>query len=131
MLGQMYTTPPFRSMTPIVPPTVLTGAHLRTFEEIFAYPNSHNLTWPDVYAMFSQLGDVSMEANGHLKIIHHGYSMSVPTPVSVEITDFNDLLKLRTFLQKTEAQPSGHEQAALDHDERYLTKAQRDAKSRL
>lgn len=116
-------------MTPVIPPAALTGAHLRTFEEIFAYPNSHNLTWPDVYAMFSQLGDVSMEANGHLKIIHHGYSMMVPTPSTVEITDFDDLLKLRTFLQKTEALPSGYELAATD--DRHLTKAQRDAKDRL
>lgn len=128
----MYTNLPFRSMTPVAPPAALTGAHLRTFHEIFAYPNSHNVTWPDVYAMFSQLGDVSMETNGHLKIVHHGYSMMVPTPANVEITDFEDLLKLRAFLQKTEAQPSAHEEAAAqEHDERHLTKAQRDAKNRL
>lgn len=125
----MHTSLPFRPTQLLLPPASLSGAHRHTFEEIFKYPNSHNLTWSAVFALLDELGDVSVESNGHMKIVHHGFLLVLPTPTTDEITSFDDLLQLRLFLQKAEAPPAAYEPAVTEvHEERHLSMAQRHAK---
>lgn len=85
----------------IVPPPSLDGAHLRTFDTIFRHPVSHNLAWRDVHALFRHLGEVHEEANGNLKVTLHGQTIVLPPPRKKDISEADEILKLRHFLTRT------------------------------
>jgi hypothetical protein len=84
----------------LVPPSSLDGAHLRTFETIFRHPVSHNLAWHDVHALFRHLGEVHEEANGNLKVSLHGQTIVLPPPRKKDISEAEEVLKLRHFLER-------------------------------
>ncbi len=84
------------------PPPQLSGTQLRTFETLFQHPVSHNLAWHDVHALFRQLGQVTEETNGNLKVTLHGQTMVLPPPRKKDISDPDDLMKIRRFLTRSE-----------------------------
>ncbi len=86
-------------------PPLLSGSHLRTYEKIFQHPVSHNLLWRDVLSLFSHLGDVSVELNGHLKVTCNGHALVLPTPRTKDVAEVDELIKLRFFLEHSGAAP--------------------------
>lgn len=119
------------------PPTSLGSAHLRTFQTIFQHPLSHNLQWHDVHAMFRQLGVVHEEANGNFKVTVQNQTLTLPPPRNKDVSDPEDVLKIRHFLEKTGAaatpmptprQPHAlvlidHHQIRIFHSERHAAAA--------
>lgn len=87
-------------MTP-PPPLALAHAHLRTFLTIFRHPAPHNLGWHDMHAMFRHLGSVDEQPNGNLKVTVNGQSLILPPPRKKDISDPEDVIKIRSFLRRT------------------------------
>ena len=86
-------------------PPLLSGSHLRTYQKIFQHPVSHNLPWRDVLSLFSHLGDVTVELNGHLKVTCNGHALVLPTPRTKDVAEVDELIKLRFFLEHSGAAP--------------------------
>lgn len=102
-------------------PSSLNGSHLRTYEKIFQHPSSHNLAWRDVLALFSHLGEVAVEPNGHLKVTLNKHILILPAPTTKEVAEVDELVKLRRFLTESAPalpefnQPLNHILVVIDH----------------
>jgi hypothetical protein len=113
-------------METISPPVSLTGSHLRTYEKIFQHSVSHNLAWRDVLALFSHLGEVAVEPNGHLKVTRNGHVLILPPPHTKDVDEVENLMKLRHFLSQLENgspqpnQPVAHMLVVIDHHKARL-----------
>jgi hypothetical protein len=101
----------------------LSGSHLRTYEAIFHRPVSHNLAWRDVRALLGQLGQVTEEPNGNLKVTRNGQTLILHPPRTKEVADTSELMELRHFLERSETpvpQAAGGEAqwlVVIDHHE--------------
>jgi hypothetical protein len=99
---------------------------LRTYEKIFQHPASHNLAWRDVLALFSHLGEVAVEPNGHLKVTRNKHILILPAPTTKEVSEVDELVKLRHFLAESETavpesnQPLAHILVVIDHQKARL-----------
>ncbi len=87
--------------------TSLTGSHLRTYERIFQHPISHNLEWRDVLALLGKLGHVVEEHNGSMKVTCNGQSLALHPTGAKDVTEMDDLMSLRHFLERSEAASTG------------------------
>lgn len=83
------------------PPTTLTGQHLHTYQEIFRHPISRSLAWHNVRALFGQLGEVTTEPNGNLKVTRNGQTLVLHSPRTKEVADAAELMELRHFLERS------------------------------
>ncbi len=86
--------------------TPLTGAHQRTFDRIFQHPISHNLEWRDVHALLEEMGDVAKEHNGSLKVTRNNQILILHPTSKKDVTEMDEIMKLRHFLERSEATPS-------------------------
>ncbi len=82
--------------------TPLTGTHLRTYQTIFRHPVAHNLGWHDVHALFRQLGRVTEEPNGNLKVTRNGQVLVLHPPRTKDVAETDELMDLRRFLERSE-----------------------------
>jgi hypothetical protein len=82
----------------------LTGAHLRTYNTIFQHPVSHNLEWRAVRALLGTLGQITEESNGNLKVTRNGEVLVLHPPRTKDVAETEELMALRHFLQRSEAQ---------------------------
>jgi hypothetical protein len=89
------------------PPASLTGAHLRTYNTIFQHPLAHSLGWHDVHALFRQLGRVEEQLNGNFKVTRNGHTLVLPHSHQKDISEADDLMRLRHFLEHTVAPAPG------------------------
>jgi hypothetical protein len=89
-----------------VPDPRLTGSHLRTYKTIFQHPISHNLGWNDVHALFRHLGQIDEEPNGNLKVTRNGQILILHPPRTKDVSETDEVMALRRFLQLSEAIPS-------------------------
>lgn len=85
--------------------TPLTGAHQRTFDRIFQHPISHNLEWRDVHALLEEMGDVAKEHNGSLKVTRNNQILILHPTSKKDVTEMDEIMKLRHFLERSEATP--------------------------
>jgi hypothetical protein len=88
-------------MKTINPPAALTGQHLHTYQEVFRHPMSHSLTWHDVRALFGQLGQITEEPNGNLKVTRNGQTLVLHSPRTKEVAESAELMELRHFLERS------------------------------
>ena len=108
----------------------LTGSHLRTYQTIFQHPVSHNLEWRHVHALFRQLGQVETEANGSLKVTRNGQVLVLPPSRTKDVSEMEELMGLRHFLERSETAPSGTEEKeahwllVIDHREVRLFRSE-------
>jgi hypothetical protein len=107
----------------------LTGSQLRTYERIFQHPVSHNLGWHDVIGLFRQLGTVEDEANGNLKVTCKGQVLSLRPHRTKDVSDTEELMELRHFLERTQTAPSAdaeetHMLLVIDHHEARLFRSE-------
>ncbi|HEX8311643.1 MAG TPA: hypothetical protein VF614_10020 [Chthoniobacteraceae bacterium] len=105
------------------PATSLSGSHLRTYQAIFQHPITCNLGWQDVHALFRQLGEIHEEANGKLKVTRNGQTLVLHPPRTKDVSDKDEVMSLRHFLERSEALPHVVEDAetqwllVIDHHE--------------
>jgi hypothetical protein len=92
----------------------LNGSQLRTYERIFQHPISHNLGWHDVLGMFRQLGTVETEPNGNMKVTRNGQTMVLKPSKSKDVTESDEVMALRHFLERSEVATAQSEGTA-DH----------------
>jgi hypothetical protein len=83
--------------------TSLTGSHQRTYDRIFQHPISHNLEWRDVHALFEELGKVTKEHNGSLKVTRNGQTLVLRPTSEKDVSEMDEVMTLRHFLEKSEA----------------------------
>src|ERR1700722_5136876 len=102
--------------------TTLSHAHQITYDSIFQHPISHDVSWHKLIALFNELGEVVNEHNGNIRVSRNGHSL-VMRPVTKEVTDMAELMKIRHFLAssssaETTAFPSGKNLlVVIDHRE--------------
>ncbi len=84
--------------------TSLQGSHHRTYQAIFQHPVSRNLAWHDVCSMLDAMeGMVQLENEGTRKVSHNGHTVILHRPDRKNITDVGELMKLRRFLEQSQA----------------------------
>jgi hypothetical protein len=104
----------------------LTGALLRTYNTIFEKPDSHDVGWQEIHALFQKLGQVADETNGDLKVTRHGQIMVLHPPRAKNAYEKDEILALRHFLERSETQPpeingrDPHMLLVIDHHEARL-----------
>ena len=86
--------------------TPLTNSHQRTFDRIFQHPISHNLEWRDVHALLGEMGDVTKEHNGSLKVTRNGQTLVLHPTSKKDVTEMDEVMALRHFLERSEAAPT-------------------------
>jgi len=79
--------------------SVLSNAHTRTYEMVFQHPISHNLEWRELKSLFSEMGSVSEEHNGNLKISVHGQTIVFSTAHGKDVASSEEVIKIRHFLE--------------------------------
>jgi hypothetical protein len=101
--------------------TQLTGSHQNTYNAVFQHPVARNLTWVDVRSLLVTLADSTNENDGVLKVTRNGKSLVLHRPYRKDMGDVEQLMKVRHFLQQSEAQqdlpaPDGvHLLVVIDH----------------
>jgi hypothetical protein len=98
------------------------GSHHRTYQAIFQHPVSRNLSWRDVCSMLDSMpGIVQVENEQTRKVSRNGHNLILHRPDRKNITDVAELMKLRRFLEQSEApvqqQPAAgaHLLVVIDH----------------
>lgn len=123
----MKTTATNEAPSPTPP---LTGSHLRTYQAIFQHPISRNLGWHDVHALFRQLGEVNEEANGNFKVTRNGQTLVLHPPRTKDVSEKDEVMSLRHFLERTEAIPPAANDAethwllVIDHREARIFRSE-------
>jgi hypothetical protein len=82
--------------------TPLSHSHQRTFDRIFQHPISHNLEWRDVHALLGEMGEVTKEHNGNLKVTRNGETLVLHATSEKDVTEMDEVVKLRHFLERSE-----------------------------
>lgn len=82
--------------------TPLTGSHQRTYNAIFQHPISHNLAWREVHALFREMGELTTETNGNLKVTRNGQTLTLHTPRYKDVATAEELMNLRHFIERSE-----------------------------
>jgi hypothetical protein len=77
----------------------LSNKYVHTLERIFEHPTSHNLEWMDVISLVEHLGTVEETANGHLTLTLNGISQSFHHSQDKEVSEVQQILDLRHFLE--------------------------------
>jgi hypothetical protein len=108
----------------------LTGSHLRTYQTIFQHPASHNLDWRHVRALFDHLAEVVEQPNGNLKVTRNGQILVLPPPRTKDVTETDELMALRHFLERSEKAPpetngkEAHWLLVIDHHDARLFRSE-------
>ncbi len=79
------------------------GSHRMTYNSILQHPVARNLTWVDVRSMLAALSDTVEEHGDILKVTRHGQSLSLRRPARNSMSDISELMKVRRFLEQTDA----------------------------
>ena len=112
--------------------TPLTGSHQRTFDRIFQHPISHNLEWRDVHALLGEMGEVTKEHNGSLKVTRNGQTLVLHPSGKKDVAEMDEVMALRHFLERSEAtQGAGIEKEThwllvIDHHEARIFRSEMD-----
>src|SRR6185503_11115644 len=86
----------------------LSSSHRTIYDAVFQHPISRNLAWRDMVSMLAALDGVTQqEHNGTLKITRNGRTLVMHQPIRKHVTDVQELMNLRRFLEQPEtARPS-------------------------
>jgi hypothetical protein len=102
--------------------TQLSGSHRTIYDAVFQHPISRNLAWRELVAMLQALSGVTLEErNGTLKVAREGRTLVMHQPIRKHVTDVQELMNLRRFLEQPEtARPpsplaGGHLLVVIDH----------------
>ena len=77
----------------------MSGTHQATYNAIFQHPAARNLQWHDVRSMLNSISEVEEEHNGSLRFTRHGETLTVHAPKHKDLSDIQELLKIRHFLE--------------------------------
>jgi hypothetical protein len=84
--------------------TQLTGSHRTTYDAVFQHPIARNLTWRDVVSMLGALeGTAQEEHRETLKVERNGRTVVLHQPSRKNITDVQEVMNLRRFLEQSQA----------------------------
>ena len=89
------------------------GQHLRTLDQLFAHPTSHNIHWRDVVRMFEDLGGSAEQTkHDHLKVKLAGREMtfSIPRGGGHTLQNDHEISSIRRFLKECGFSPAGQPQ---------------------
>lgn len=84
-----------------MPPTQMSAKDATTMGRIYQHPASHNLEWRDVVALVEHLGTVDEKDNGHITFAVNGASQGFHRPRDKDISDVQQILDLREFLERS------------------------------
>jgi hypothetical protein len=79
----------------------MSKVHQTTYKAIFQHPAARNLQWRDVRSMLNSIADVEEEHNGHLVFTRHGEKMTLHPPKNKDLSDIEELMKIRHFLERS------------------------------
>jgi chemotaxis response regulator CheB len=109
----------------------LDGIHQATYDAVFQHPISRNLAWRDVMAMLGAINGITHEQhNGTMKAMRNGRTLVMHQPIRKQMSDMQELMKLRRFLEQPDGAPSGpssagaHLLVVIDHRLARIYKAE-------
>jgi hypothetical protein len=108
----------------------LTGSHLSTYNTIFQHPISHNLEWRAVRALLENLGELTEQANGNLKVTRNGQTLVLHPPSTKDVSEMDEVMALRHFLERSEKLPpltneaEAHWLLVIDHHEARIFRSE-------
>jgi len=80
------------------------STHQITYDAVFQHPIARNLAWRDVVSMLAALDGASQEEHGGtLKVMRNGRALVLHQPIRKNVTDVQELMNLRRFLEQSEA----------------------------
>jgi len=85
--------------------------HVRTLEQLFAHPTSHNIHWRDVVHMFESIGGTTEETkHDHLKVKLAGHEMTfkIPHGGGHTLQSDHEISAIRRFLRECGFAPAAH-----------------------
>ena len=86
-------------------PLKLAEPYRRTYERIFQPPTAEPLEWRDVRKLFREIGVVTWQPNGDLKVMRNGHVLILRPPPTKDVSGADELLELRRFLERSEEIP--------------------------
>ncbi len=96
----------------------LSSEHRDTVERIFRHPASRNIEWRQVVSLLEQIGTVTHEHNGKLKVTVGPETEVFPAPHGKDV-DVQMVVDLRRMLKQAGLSPDGSpavaDQSARDH----------------
>jgi hypothetical protein len=96
----------------------LSSEHRDTVEKIFRHPTSRNIEWRQVLSLLEQVGTVTHEHNGKLKVTLGPETEVLPPPHGKDV-DVQIVVDLRRMLKQAGLSPDGPpaiaDQRARDH----------------
>lgn len=100
----------------------MSKVHQTTYKAIFQHPAARNLQWHDIRSMLNSIADVEEEHNGHLVFVRNGEKLTMHPPKNKDLSDIDELMKIRHFLERSVASPSmagegKHLLVVIDHRE--------------
>ncbi len=109
--------------------TQLSGPHQITYEAVFQHPVSRNLQWRDVRSMLAALADTTEDRDETVKFTRNGKTLLVHPPKRKDFSDVHELMKIRSFLEQSEApEPKAagglHLLVVIDHREARIFKTE-------
>jgi len=108
----------------------LSHSHQKTYDAVLAHPAPHNLHWRDVKSMLGELGELTEEANGHLKVTLNGESLMLHPDNEKDIGSHEQLKAIRGFLKRASGESAAKSNGGadvlvvIDHREARVYKSQ-------
>jgi hypothetical protein len=117
------------------------STHQITYDAVFQHPIARNLAWREVVSMLASLEGASQEQHrGTLKVTRNGRTLVLHQPIRKNMTDAQELMNLRRFLEQSEAAqprptPAGAQllvvsRSAQARDQEFLCRRRQDAARR-
>jgi hypothetical protein len=90
--------------------SAMSNGHIKTLEQLFAHPTSHNIHWRDVVRMLEAHGATCTETkHDHLKVVLGGHEMTFHIPHgSHALESDHEIAAIRRFLRQCGLEPVGN-----------------------
>jgi hypothetical protein len=79
------------------------GIHHRTRDAVFQHPIARNLQWRDVRSMLAALSELTEEHGETVKFTRNNQTLTLHPPRRKDFDDVQELMKIRHFLERTDA----------------------------
>jgi hypothetical protein len=90
--------------------SAMSNGHIKTLEQLFAHPTSHNIHWRDVVRMLEAHGATCTETkHDHLKVVLGRHEMTFHIPHgSHALESDHEIAAIRRFLRQCGLEPVGN-----------------------
>lgn len=110
--------------------TVMTKHHQQTYDAIFQHPIARDLHRHYVVAMLAEIGELTEEPNGNIKVSRNGHTLALHISREKNIVTIDELMVIRHFLEGSTTPAdeapatAGHFLVVIDHRQARIYKTE-------